>query len=75
MMAILVMVLMLCSKDGLFSDIQYTHGDYVKKSAIIRVKTTASLLEEALKRVDELTEEKGRVAEENKRLKELFGIK
>ena len=27
MMAILVMVLMLCSKDGLFSDIQYTHGD------------------------------------------------
>ena len=87
LMAILIMMLTLSSKDGLFSGIQYTFRDYVKKSAVVHVKTIANLLAEALKRVDEKDREigekdreigeKDREIEEKdreiERLKELLG--
>ena len=52
-MGILVMMLMLCTRDDLMSAIPYTLGDFVKKSAIATVKTTCDLLEEMTRRADE----------------------
>ena len=69
------MMLTLSSKDGLFSGIQYTFRDHIKKSAVIHVKTIANLLAEALKRVDEKDREiyEKDCHREIERLKELLG--
>ena len=51
--AIPVVMLMMCSKDGLFNDIEYTNGDAVKKTALLHVKTMSNCLEEGKKLAEE----------------------